>query len=341
MEQWLETRPRLNVSGCDKDILVPPRVLDLNTPYTSGRVYGCQRARRYIYNVQALREGINEFIELADRTSRSNSTNGDATCLANTIYTWASRDALTTIASSAVEDELRQAQVARAWYVSALASNYARIKSIREAASRMGKKQIIEDWFEKVGNLTTLAAVTRRTDFVKEGRRIYDLAINEIRSGPDLPTDDKGFLPLELNRKYKAQSYHRFALLPILGMYNFSKAMGCDYVKSEDDLWKIAALIRKTNEGYYYRSVFQDATGGAQQNAVGHVEGLMPLLSDASEREFILKIVRDYSRRRDIPFNLNRAPEVSSALGGNTALFTAPDTIKFGINSAFRIACRR
>lgn len=353
-EEWLKRMPRVTVSGCRNPILLPPKELNLNAPYLLGTsIYECRRLRRYIYNVESLSLALREFINLANQTSPTVSTGGNATCLANTLYTWAKNDGLGKINLKSSSSSVPQALASRAWYMGGFASVYAKLPSIKTAALRMGKDDEIQAWFKKRGNaivadvrspdatkdgrhlrnisfwkgysLIALSSATGNAVFAKESRRIFDLAIGQISHAGN--ADEKGYLPMELDRENKAHHYHLFALKPILGMLGMSKALNCTFAGTHSDELKIAFLIRKIAEGNKKPKIFKNKTGFTQ-DATPAVEGNFDLLGGDQQAEDILRNVDGYLKLKGMKLNLATKPVSDNYLGGNVANFPSPGALE-------------
>jgi len=366
---------RRRAEGCDQRILTPNVLLNLNSSTVRGEngvgyVYDCKRLRAYTYNVNGLRIAMDEFINIANQMSAATEpTDRKAICLANTLYAWARVNGLGQIEPSASEGDLRVARAVRSWNIGSYASAYIKLPSIRAAAVSLNRDAMIQRWFRRMGalvledvrapyateedrhkkniyfwkgyTLSALGIATENVELVTESRRIFDIAIGQIQGG-NRAASDKGYMRFELLKKNRAHKYHIFALRPMLGMLNLSKAISCSFGRSDEVTGSLAQLIRKIAEGNKNPRVFEERTGYVQV-ATRAVEAHLSILQKDYQKTAILDNVRSYlaDRNMTLDFTGVSAPSDNN-MGGNVATLPAPGALgEIGRSSSFQELCAR
>lgn len=377
----------MQLPSCKVRFIKPIAVIKDNISYvpgTGGSVYHCHKYRIHQYHAKFLAEALNQITSYADTQLQSTDavTRGEANkCLANVFYQWAKVDAL-----GKLEGEDQQVQYSQMWNTGGLATVYLKYPSIGVTAKTLYSGSItyessIKQWFTRMGSrvyaqvlkvktspygvnnmfywraysLMATALISHNNEHIKASRDLFLKALSSITNGGVTASpQDKGYLPGELMRRSRALAYHEMALRPLLGMINLSDAMDCSFLKTDQQIWSIALLIRKVIEGHYYPEVFQTASycllnGGCQtqngpitfaelrQTADGNAEQLLVLLGQGDAAQLVLQRMESYLRTRGIRYVktfTNNNLFKDRFLGGDIRLAPAAGSIAYPEKSA-------
>lgn len=169
------------------------------------------------------------------------------TCSIFWLETWAEKKALLKIETSP------QGEAVRKWHLAVISSHYIQIKKFMPKQ----KQQRIERWINKLATqvmkdyATNTARISRNNNHqywaawsvmvsgvALNNRKFYKYGIQNFKKAMK-QVNNKGALPLELQRKSKAFHYHLFALSPLVMMAETAKINGYNLYKYRD-----SALVR-------------------------------------------------------------------------------------------------
>lgn len=330
---------RVTVMGCEAPVVVPQATLDIRGPYgKDGTIFACKNVRSDTFSMLPVSQGFKELLEVSDSLAKTPNDSAKVQCITNTLLLWARSQAITRDKSTDSQNDY-----ARIWTVGSLASVYLKHSAVRKLAQVEKKEAEILDWFSNqadnivefrfpsFGNIyfwrgfavTALGIVLSDAELVSEGRKIGNFALEQIQGGDDV--FDKGWIETELARGQKAFHYHHFALQPILGMMNLTKAINCGFVKTEKQEIRLSALVRKLIEGYNDHSVFSRKTG-IEQSGYYKTEGLLSLMGNDEQSTRITSRVRHYLKTRGMTM-LDGNPYNSKNLGGRVDSMPAAGSI--------------
>lgn len=342
----------------NQPFIAPVQTIRGNKYYTSGSfgsTFDCRQYRKNYAHTENVRLAYNQIGTYADEMLNSPKQADrirGAKCLARIYLHWAQQDGLGKLEYSG---DL-QPDYIQLWSTSAISSTYARYKKqIDEYTKKFTTTKgqvyatIINKWFEKMGGrilaqiereekrystkdkykemqnnmsywrgyaLLSTAVHTQNLNHLKKSEEIFKIGLSHVTGGT--LASDKGYLPLELARGSRALSYHQFSLQALAGMANLSAAMRCDFLKTDQNLWKMALLMRKTTEGNRDSRIFRDAAfchlngncerattvkrPALEQSAGGSGEPFFPLITNSTHKEIIRQRITSYLRTKNITF---------------------------------------
>lgn len=329
------------------------------TAGSSGSTFDCRRYRKnyaYTENIRMAHTQLSEYADVMMNSAKESDRIRGAKCLARIYLHWAEQDGLGKLEYSG-DSQPDFIQLWMTSAIASVYARYK--KSIDEHAKKFvtfgGKvyADVINAWFERMGGrilaqitkeekryrtkalykekqnnmsywrgyaLLSTAVHSQNLNHLKKSEEIFRIGLSHVSNGPaGFLSSDKGYLPLELKRGSRALSYHQFSLQPLAGMANLSAAMKCDFLKTDQNIWRMAFLIRKTTEGNRNSSVFRDAAfcemnnncerasvmqrSALEQSAGGNGEPFFPLITNKTHKETIRQRIIPYLHSKNITFN--------------------------------------
>jgi hypothetical protein len=362
IEKREATLPRTELKSCKNPVVTPPVLIDAVGPYKPGNYtrFDCAWVRRDRFARLAINKAVAELVSAADAARSASASDPAVLCLANTYIHWARRDALSRVAAGSNE----QPHHVRAWTMGTLGAVYLKRPQIRSAVEGAGRGPDVTKWFAQRGSeissfirtngarnnlyywkgfaLTAIGGVTQNASFVAAGHSAFLTAMRhiDVRSSD---VRDRGWLPEELERGEKAQSYHAYAAEPLLGTLALSNALGCNFFDirttssaSRANQFRFAALLRKTIQGERRANVFEQKTG-RPQDSLRDLRGHLVLLGNNAQSRRISNDIESYLRDRGIKLG-SPAAGSSRALGGRLGDYPAFGSVKI-TNSKLRGYC--
>ncbi|MCC6137338.1 MAG: alginate lyase family protein [Bdellovibrionaceae bacterium] len=376
------TANTIELPSCKERFVKPVVVIKDNISYvpgSGGSVYICRKYRQHQYYAKFLTEALNQVTRYADTQLQSadlNVRNEANTCLAHVFHEWAKVDALGTL-----DGEDAQVEYAQMWNTGGLATVYLKYPSIDTRAQTLlngteSYSSVIKRWFTAMGSriyvqvqktkgspfgvnnmfywraysLMATALISRNNVHIQSSQSTFIKALSSVTNGGGaVSPQDKGYLPGELMRRSRSLTYHEMALEPIMGMINLSEAMGCSFLKTDQQVWSTALLIRKLIEGHHRPEVFQQASfcylnpgcnangpvpyAQLKQTSDGNAEHLIPLLGSSANAQLVLRRTDTYLRT----LGLKRSAETLRSnsiynirfLGGDIRLAPRADSIPY------------
>jgi hypothetical protein len=362
IEKREATLPRTTLKHCATPVVTPPVMIEGAGPYKPGNYtrFDCAWARKNRFSQLAINKAVAELVSSADAARNAAASDKAVLCLANTYSLWAKRNALSRVPTVSNE----QPHHVRAWTMGTLGAVYMKRPQIRAAVESAGQGPAVRSWFSQRGAeitsfvrtdsarnnlyywkgfaLTAIGGVTQNASFVAAGHSAFLTAMRhiDVRSSDGR---DRGWLPEELERREKAQSYHAYAAEPLLGTLALSNALGCNFFDirttssaSRANQLRFAALLRKTIQGERRANVFEQKTG-RPQDSLRDLRGHLVLLGNNAQSRRIWNDIESYLRDRGIKLG-SPAAGSSRALGGRLGDYPAFGSVKI-TNSTLRGYC--
>jgi hypothetical protein len=356
------TLARTELKSCKAPVVTPPVSIEAVGPYKPGNYtrFDCAWTRKDRFARIAINKAVAELVSAADAARNASASDPAVLCVANTFIHWARRDALSRIAAGSNE----QPHHVRAWTLGTLGAVYLKRPQVRAAVESAGRGPEVRSWFAQRGSeisrfvrtdgarnnlyywkgfaLTAVGGVTQNANYVAAGHTAFLSAMRhiDVRSSD---VRDRGWLPEELERGEKAQSYHAYAAEPLLGTLALSNALGCNFFDirttssaSRANQLRFAALLRKTIQGERKANVFEQKTG-RRQDSLRDMRGHLVLLGNNAQSRRITTDIESYLRDRGIKLGTSAAGS-SRALGGRLADYPAYGSVKI-TNSTLRRYC--
>ncbi len=330
----------LSIASCSERFIKPKKTIQgaiYYTPGSSGSITDCKKYRinkYYSMNITMAVEQIQEYADNKLNSSNQKIRSEASQCLANVFNRWASDKAMTQRKGSTDQPYYYQM-----WYSGALASLYAKYSSLRYQINKKGYLKEIRSWFDTIAkvianrikypayspygtnnmqysrgySLLAIAIVTRNNEYLDLSYGVFKEGLSSVTNGVNMKSADKGFLPAELQRKNRAQTYHEGALKPLLGMLMLSKSINCSFMDNNKKRWSLALLMRKIIEGNYHPELFDDASYKLMKSLGKPVtrqsviqantktaENLINMLGYGKDRLFIVPKIDEYLSLKNI-----------------------------------------
>jgi len=244
----------------------------------------------------------------------------DAQCALDWMARWATDDAL-------LGKVNRQGEAVRKWELATFATTYIKIK---DAPVDSGKLDDVRDWIHALAvkvrddystgtdresrqnnHLYWAAWSVAAAGIATGDRSLFDWGVDRYRFALTQIRDD-GALPLELDRRTRAASYHMFALAPLVMLAEAGEANGIPlYAENGNRLQKLIELnIAATGD----LSAIGKLNGFEQEN-----------LYSESSMSWMEPYYARTGDKRVIPWLMKYRPMGSRRLGGNMTALFAPD----------------
>ena len=307
----------------------PPAVRSIDTvsKYGANRrendstVVDASAAARYEADTRPVTDFTHEISKLSDAAIEHRRTaSDDAACALGWMDRWASQGALLGSMS-------QQGEAVRKWELATLATSYLKIRDIPHDSAADAR---VRQWLDRLGkavqadysrgtdkdsrrnnHLYWAAWAAMATGIATDDRALFDWSIDRYRFALSQIAAD-GTLPLELQRRQLALSYHAFALGPLVMLHEGALANGVTL--SADDEQRLQRLVDRTIAGVGDPAWFNQHSGYPQD-------------LDKVTNTQLAWLEAWYARSRDpraLALIAPRRPLTAPRLGGNlTALFAA------------------
>ena len=110
------------------------------------------------------------------------------------------------------------------------------------------------NYYKSGAALMATGIAIKNSEYVAEGRKIYDFAVSQI--------EDDGTLPREMHRQIKALIYHNAAACPLVMMAELARSQGQDLYAAQNH--RLDRLVNRVVEGLKDPAFFQVASGHKQ-----------------------------------------------------------------------------